>query len=179
MDPYLGEIRLFASNFCPSNWHICDGSKLPVSAYEALFSLIGTTYGGDGRTTFGLPDLRGRVPIGQGPGPNLTPRVVGQSGGSSQVTLVEANMPPHTHTFSVVGSAATTVTISQGAALAQPSGNVAHYVPPSASPAPVPLAMSPSAISVAPGGSYPHDNVMPYVAIHYIICVEGLYPQRP
>ena len=102
-EPFIGQIQPFAFNFAPRNWALCDGQLLPISQNTALFSLIGTTYGGDGRTTFGLPDLRGRVPIHQGHGPGLSSYVIGQTGGSATNTLTQAQMPSHTHTATPTG----------------------------------------------------------------------------
>jgi len=113
MDNYLGEVRIFAGNYAPEGWQFCNGQSLSVSEYQALYSLIGTTYGGDGVNTFALPDLRGRVPVGVGSGPGLTPRVLGQSGGSEEVALVESQIPAHGHNLTVNTSEASTATPSQ------------------------------------------------------------------
>lgn len=177
MDPYLGEVRMFAGRYAPQYWHLCDGTLLSVNEYQALFSLLGTTWGGDGVTNFALPDLRGRLPVGQGQGTNLTNRVMAQKGGASQVTLAEANLPAHTHTFSVSNQPATTPTVGTGVGLAQPVGSVVRYAPPSQSPTPV--AMDPDSVTTADGGNQVHQNVMPFLAINYMMCVQGLYPERP
>jgi microcystin-dependent protein len=177
MDPYVGEIRLFGGNFAPEGWHLCDGSFLPINGNEVLFSLIATTYGGNGTTNFGLPDLRGRLPVGQGTGPNLTPRTIGQTGGQSTVQLTMSNMPVHTHAFNVVGSAATTLQATQDIGLAQPTSGAVRYVPPTASGATV-VQMAAGSITSAAGGSQAHPNVMPCLAIQYMICLNGLYPTR-
>lgn len=187
MDPFLGEIRMFAGPYAPVNWHYCDGTLLPIGQYQILYALLGTVWGGDGRTTFGLPDLRGRLPIGQGTGTGLTPRTLGQTGGASQVTLTIADFPAHTHAVNASNAAGTSMvpTANGGlsACIAPSSGKVVRYAPPSASPAPVQQSLAATAISYAPYGQgqpvYPHDNVMPYQAVNYIICLQGLFPDRP
>jgi len=181
-DWYLGEVRLFAGSFAPDGWHLCDGSTLPVNGNEALFSLIGTTYGGNGATTFGLPDLRGRLPVGQGQGPALTARTIGQTQGASHVQIQPIHMPPHSHLFNAVSSAATSPAVSSGVSLAETKalpggGSVVHYVP--AVPGTNILQMAAGAITSAVGGAQDHINVMPYLALQYIIATTGLYPQRP
>lgn len=170
-EPFVGEIRLFAGNFAPQNWAFCDGQLLAVSSNDALFSLLGTMYGGDGRTTFGLPDLRGRVPIHAGQGPGLTPRSVGQAGGSEQVTLSPANLPSHTHPPH--GADDTSVTTDPaGRVLGHPTTNT--YRAPYGGPA-----TGMAAASVGPtGGSQPHDNVAPSLVLNFIICLYGIYPSR-
>lgn len=178
-DPYVGEIRLFAGNFAPVGWHLCDGSVLPVNGNEVLFALIATTYGGNGTTNFALPDLRGRLPVGQGTGTNLTARVIGQTGGQSTVQLASASMPTHTHAFNVVGSAATTLGATPGIGLAQQSGGAVRYVPPTAAGATV-VPMAAGSITYAAGAAgQAHPNVMPCLALQYIICLNGLFPTRP
>lgn len=181
MDPYVGEIRMFAGNYAPTGWHFCDGTLLQISTYQALYSLIGTVWGGNGVSTFGLPDLRGRLPVGQGTGTGLTARIVGQTGGSSAVTLVEANLPAHNHTLNASTVEGTTASLSNGAGLAQtktpPSGKLGRYSLPT--PAPTKVNLAATSISPASGGSSPHTNVMPYQAVNYIISLNGMYPTRP
>lgn len=183
MDPFLGEIRMFAGTFAPVNWHLCDGSILPVSTYTGLFSLLGGLYGGDGSTTFGIPDLRGRVPVGQGQGTGLTNRLLGQTDGESSVTVGDADFPAHTHAFNVSNTTATTPILSPGVGLAQPvvpaTGKTVRYAPATATPAPSQQSMQALSITYAAGGGLDHDNLMPYLAVNYIICVLGLYPTRP
>lgn len=183
-DAYTGEIRLFAGNYATANWHICDGSLLNIQEYPALFSLISTLYGGDGQKTFGLPDLRGRVPIGQGQGPSLTSRVLGQKGGASAVTVTEPQMPSHTHSFSACTTTATTPTFATGVGLATPittgaDGPVVAYAPNNLVTTAEMVNLGPNAISTSNGGNQSHKNVMPYLTINYIICVMGLYPEYP
>src|SRR5262249_21674050 len=124
MDPFLGEIRMFAGAYAPENWLLCDGSLQSINQYQALFTLLGTAFGVNGTSTVGLPDLRGRLPVGEGNGPTLTPRVLGQIGGSSEVQLTMAQFPTHTPTFSASNNPATTPAVSQNVGLAQPVGTV-------------------------------------------------------
>ncbi|MBF0335538.1 MAG: phage tail protein [Alphaproteobacteria bacterium] len=177
MDGFAGEIRLFAGAYAPQGWHLCDGALLPITDYQMLYSLIGVTYGGDGRTTFALPDLRGRVPVGQGAGPGLTPRTVGVAGGSATVTLLEATMPAHNHAFYASTALGTTdvpgPTLTR-AALA--TGSVAYYSPPSGTTPPT-QNLAPGTITTA-GGSSAHGNLMPTTCINFIIALNGTYPQR-
>lgn len=176
MEAYVGEIRLFAGNYAPAGWAFCDGSLLSIAEYDVLFALLGTTYGGDGTTTFALPDLRGRVPVHVGPG-----YAQGEMGGAEAVTLTAANLPAHTHTVNVAANTAN-VTDPEGAVLAAGSG-ISMY-----STAVPTLSMHPSAIgdSIDPrtGTGYgtpdpqPHDNMQPYLCLNYIICLEGIYPPK-
>lgn len=185
MEAILGEIKVFAGTFAPAGWLLCDGSTLPISQYEALFSLIGTTYGGDGQTTFDLPDLRGRIIINQGQGPGLMPHVMGQTGGSESVTLTQLNMPAHSHSF-MVSTAQADQTATANNFLAAPfdanppSGNqpkaVVFYLPNNPSdPGQIMQPLLPATIGPA-GGNQPHENRMPFLPINYIICTEGIYP---
>jgi microcystin-dependent protein len=172
-EPFIGEIALFAGNFAPVGWAFCDGRTLQISQYQALYSLLGVTYGGDGRTTFALPDLRGRAPISFGQGPGLSLYPLGQKGGSETTTLTTAQMPAHTHPLN-----ASTLPADQAA----PTGN-ALAVNPARSSAmyhavPTNTALHQTAIGVA-GGTQPIDNRQPYLAINYIIALEGFYPERP
>jgi microcystin-dependent protein len=177
-EPYLGEIRPFAGNYAPEGWHLCDGSLLSINTFQALYSLIGTTYGGNARTTFGIPDFRGRLPVGQGQGAGLTNRVVGQTGGTSTVQITSAYMPLHTHNFLAVGADATTSVIASGAALAQTPGEIVRYAAASATSGAAIHQMAAGAITPA-GGSASHANLMPYLAIQFIIALQGVYPTRP
>lgn len=164
MTAFLGEIRLFAGNFAPMGWAFCDGSLLSISQNTALFSLIGTTYGGDGISTFGLPDLRSRVPIHAGPGYPL-----GQSGGVEAVTLTTAQLPAHTH-LPRVSSAAGTQTSPAGNVWA--SGSGFPYAAPSVAPN---VTLDPAAVQPS-GGGQPHDNMVPFLAINFIIAMNGIFP---
>ncbi|RYD59408.1 MAG: phage tail protein [Sphingobacteriales bacterium] len=180
MENYLGEIRLFAGTFAPVGWLACDGSLLPISENDALFTLLGTTYGGDGQTTFGLPDLRGRVPVSQGRSTTGTTYVLGQSAGVETVTLTTAQMPAHQHTFSVSNSPGTQVSASN-AYLANPvdpttnNKTVLFYLPDSVEE--TIQGLLPDSLTPA-GGSQPHENRMPYTTINYIIATQGIYPSQ-
>ena len=167
-DPYIGEIRMFAGNFAPLGWAFCNGALLPIAQYEALFSLLGTTYGGDGQTTFALPDLRGRGPIHAGQGPGLTNHPQGEQGGTETVTLTVAQMPAHTHA-PAASSAAGTSSHPNGNVWAASSTSDNQYAGTSNT------TMNPATIGVA-GGNQPHDNRQPVLAINFIISLEGIYP---
>jgi len=182
MDYYLGEIRVFAGNYAPQDWHLCDGTALPISSNDALYALIGTAYGGDGVTTFKLPDLRGRLPIGQGTGTGLTPRALGQSFGAEQVQLDTSTIPSHTHTMNIAagtGTANLPTSDSYLAGLGLSSGTAPEgYVSATTIPAPVEKAMNAATISNSSTSGSPHNNVMPVMPISYIICLNGLFPQH-
>ncbi|MCB9744439.1 MAG: phage tail protein [Alphaproteobacteria bacterium] len=173
-EPFLGQIVMFGGNFAPRGWAFCDGQLLPISQYTAVFSLLGTTYGGDGRTTFGLPDLRGRVPMHPGTGPNLSSRRLGEKIGREQVTLSQAELPAHAHTLRAA---------SATGSLAGPSGNalaafgVTH--PPLgiySNEAPG-TALNPSSVANT-GGSQPFDIMQPSLAVNFIIALQGVFPSR-
>lgn len=168
--PYVGEIRLFAGNFAPAGWAFCDGQLLAISENETLFNLIGTTYGGNGQSTFALPDLRGRVPIHQGQGPGLGNRFIGESGGVEQVTLTTAQIPTHGHPLQA-SSALATLPGPGGAVLAQSrQAGVDLYLEDSPS-----VSMAPNSIGGV-GGSQPHQNMQPYLGMNYIISLFGIFP---
>lgn len=171
-EAYIGEVRLFAGNYAPESWALCDGRLLTIAEYDALFSLIGTTYGGDGQTTFALPDLRGRLPMGQGTGPGLTPRSMGEQLGTEDVTLTVQQMPVHSHHF-VASTAAAASSSPANALLGDTEGDV-FYVE---STSPDLQAMDPKAVTNT-GGNQPHNNLMPGLAMNYIICLAGIYPPR-
>jgi len=162
--PYVGEIRMFAGNFAPAGWMFCEGQLLPISEYETLFNLIGTTYGGDGQSTFALPDLRGRLPIHQGNGFTLA-----ETGGVETVTLSVPQIPAHSHPFLGTTDLAN-ATSPSGAVLGQLSGGVKIYTAVTGA-----SAMSPSMIG-STGGSQPHDNFQPYLCIDFIISLFGVFP---
>lgn len=171
-ESYIGEIRAFAGNFAPQGWALCDGSLLSIASNTALFSLIGTTYGGDGQTTFGLPDLRGRALIHQGTGAGLSPYTIGEQIGTETATLNAALMPSHTHSFAATTAAGNTQTPGPSVVLAStPSGFPIYDGTAN------PVALAPGAVSSV-GGSVPHNNRQPYLAITYIISLEGIYPSR-
>lgn len=174
--PYIGEIRMFAfgTRGAPNGWQACDGSLLPISEYDALFALIGTTYGGDGQTTFAAPDLRGRVPIHQGNGPGLGNYVIGQRAGTETVTLLPTQMPAHTHT-AVATSAAATSTVPGTTLLPGAVSGDSFYV--NTTSGNVAAALSPAAVTFA-GGSQPHENCMPTLTAQYCIAVFGIFPSQ-
>lgn len=169
MEPFLGQIIMFAGNFAPRGWALCDGQLLPIAQNTALFSILGTTYGGDGRTTFGLPELRGRVAMHAGSGPGLTTRRLGEKSGVEQVTLNIGQIPSHNHNVSVGVSTATgeesdpTTILSShaGAFNEDPSGANLGGVNQSNA-----------------GGNQPHTNVQPYQCVNYIIALQGIFPSR-
>ncbi|MEH3052930.1 MAG: tail fiber protein [Patulibacter minatonensis] len=164
-DPFVGEIRLFGGNFAPLNWADCDGQLLAIDDYAALYNLLGTTFGGNGVTTFGVPDLRGRVPVHVGPG-----YVQGQMAGTESVTLINNQIPAHTHAF--VATTAQGLTGNASNALLGSPTDVKPYR--TASPA---VNLSGTSISAA-GGSQPHDNIQPSLAVRYIISLYGIYPTQ-
>lgn len=172
--PFIGEIRMFGFSRTPNGWQRCDGTLLAISENDALFSLIGTTYGGDGQTTFGVPDLRGRLPIHQGQGSGLSNYTIGQKAGSEQVTVLSTQMPAHTHTLVASTGAASTVTPGASLLPGSVSGE-SFYVTDITGATPLP--MSPQSTSTA-GGSQPHENCMPTLTVQYCIAIYGIYPSR-
>lgn len=168
MEPLLGMIVMFAGNFAPRGWAFCDGQLLPIAQYTALFSILGTTYGGDGRTTFALPDLRGRVPMHAGNGPGLTPRVLGQRLGTEHVTLTAANVPPHTHPLNATGSAPND-DVPEGRTLA--AAEIYTSSAPNA-------ALNPLSVGPSSGGGQPVETVPPVQVVNHIIALEGIFPSR-
>ena len=170
-DPFIGEIRLLGFPRIPQGWLACDGSSQSIANYQALYALIGTTYGGNGQTTFNLPDLRGRVPIGQGQGPGMPMYTIGQPGGEDMHTLNSNEIPSHSHGLTSSTTTANNATPGTGVHLGTAStGNL--Y----ASPANIPSwdVMAPCVSNA--GQSQPHNNIMPTVVANYVICVEGIYP---
>jgi microcystin-dependent protein len=176
MEAYVGEIRLFAGDYAPENWHICDGSTLSINSNEALYSLIGTTYGGDGATNFKLPDLRGRVAVGQGQGTGLTQRNIASSGGSETVALDATMMPAHNHT---VYAETTTATTNQpsNALLASAPATDGYYVPLGSNDTVNSSTLNAGTVGMTGSGTA-HNNMMPSMALTYIICLVGYYPER-
>lgn len=170
-DAFLAEIRIFAGNFPPTGWAVCEGQLLPIAQNTALFSLLGTTYGGDGRSTFALPNLNNRFPLGQGQGPGLSPRALGETGGSEAVALDSAQMPQHRHELRAA-LAPSTGTPGPDKALAPATGGALIY---RASGAPQPMA--PQTLAAA-GGGQPHDNLQPYLGLNFIIALQGIFPPR-
>jgi microcystin-dependent protein len=168
-EPFVGEIRMFAGNFAPRGWAFCDGQLLATSQNDALFSLLGTIYGGDGVTTFGLPDLRGRIPVHAGHGPGLSERRLGSKGGAESVTLTVNQLPSHTHPLQVSSAPAV-------------SSNPQDNVPGRAATDIYSESLSPvnmnSASVTSVGESQSHTNLMPFLCIHFIIALVGIYPSR-
>ncbi|WBL82432.1 tail fiber protein [Bradyrhizobium xenonodulans] len=170
-DPFIGEIRLFGFSRIPINWLACAGQSLPISQYEALYTVIGTTYGGDGVQTFNLPDLRGRVPIGQGAGPGLPIYAIGQIAGEEEHTLIEAEMPVHSH--SLMSSTATADTATPGSSVHLATSSSGNLYAPIANAAPY-VTMAPCVVPA--GRSIGHNNMMPTVVANYCICIDGIFP---
>ena len=170
---YVGEIRMFAGNYAPQGWFICDGSALDINSYTPLFALIGTTYGGNGVSTFNLPDLRGRVPVHQGQGRGLTSRVLGQSFGSESVVLNASNLPTHTHSIKAGGVATTNA--ATGAYLAN-TATYQRYAPTNTADGLMNAFELSSEAGVA--SPLPFPNLMPSVAVNFIIAYTGIYPNR-
>lgn len=171
-EPFIAEVRIFAGNFAPRGWAFCDGQLLPISQNTALFSLIGTTYGGDGRTTTALPNLQGRAPMHPGRGPGLTDRRLGQSGGVETVTLTEAQMPSHAHQVGSTASRSSSPT-PVGNSFNVSVGDTAYQTDTSSNLTPMAGNMVGNA-----GGSQPHNNMQPFLTISFIIALVGLYPSR-
>ena len=174
--PYIGEIRMFGfgTRGAPNGWQACDGSLLPISQYDALFALIGTTYGGDGQNTFGVPDLRGRVPIHQGQGPGLSNYVIGQMAGTETVTVLQTQMPAHTHTLVATTGAASSLTPGASLLPGTISGDSFYDSDITGTAA---VQMSPQSTSLA-GGSQPHENTMPTLTVQYCIATQGIFPSQ-
>jgi microcystin-dependent protein len=178
MDPIIGEIRMFAGNYAPAGWALCDGSTLQISSNDTLFMLIGTSYGGDGFETFALPDLRGRVPVNAGSGAGISPIGLGEQGGTEQVTLQVANLPPHTHVLNAITAQGT---------LLDPTGNMMALTT-DANPAYVkneakaPLTTLPTAVAMHTNGiatagqNVPVSVVQPFTAVNFIIATQGVFP---
>lgn len=180
MEGTIGEVRLFAGNFAPMYWQFCDGSTLSIGEYDALYALIGTTYGGDGVQTFKVPDLRSRIPIGTGQGPGLPNVVLGQASGSEQVSMSTLQMPSHTHAVATPATLSlpayiggTTTSSPTGAVLAGLAGAYSTSDPDTS------LKAQPAAVTIgATGGGQPFSIIQPYLATNYIICVMGIFPSR-
>lgn len=169
MDPFLGEIRMFGGNFAPRGWAMCNGQQLSVAQNTALFSILGVTYGGNGQTTFGLPDLRSRVPMHFGQGPGLSSYTLGENAGSESVTLLTSEMPMHTHALGCASNAALTSS-------PDPAGKFMANTDPTNSYADTTDSMS-GPLTTA-GGSQPHENRQPFLCINFIIALEGVFPSR-
>lgn len=170
MDPFVAEIRILPCNFAPVGWAMCNGQLMPISQNTALFSLLGTTYGGDGKSTFALPNLQGTTPMHPGQGPGLSLRVLGETGGEETVTLLDSEMPSHNHSMKVVinpGAGSTPA----GKALARSVGGSVYHTDTT------PNTMA-AAMLGAVGGSFPHNNMQPYLVLNFVIALQGVYPAR-
>lgn len=174
-EPFIAEIRIFAGNFAPRSWAFCDGQLLPVSQNTALFSLIGTTYGGDGRSTTALPNMQGRAPMHPGRGPGLTARRLGQRMGSEMVSLSEAQIPSHSHTVRARDEPGTSGTPPSNTASIANTGFTDRLYVPNTSSNVVDMA---SQTASNTGGSQEHNNIQPFLTMNFIIALQGLYPSR-
>lgn len=172
-DPFVAEIRIFPFNFAPKSWAWCDGQLLPLSQNTALFSLLGTTYGGNGTSNFALPDLQGRAPMHPGQGSGLSLHNLGETGGSDRVTLLESEIPSHQHPLNSA-SAPANRTHPGGNAIARAEG-ATPYVP--SNPSPALVTMAPQALTPA-GGDQPHNNMQPYLTFYFCIALAGVFPPR-
>jgi microcystin-dependent protein len=170
-DPFVAEIRIFPFNFAPKGWAWCDGQLMPLSQNTALFSLLGTTYGGDGKSTFALPDLEGRAPMHPGQGPGLSLHDLGEEGGSETVTLLESEMPAHSHTLRATLDDAEVAAPTPARVLAKASGNI--YNPSNSGL----VSMAAEALGPA-GGDQPHHNLQPYLTFYFNIALQGVFPPR-
>ena len=178
MDPFVAEIRIFPFNFAPKGWAFCNGQLLPISQNTALFSLLGTTYGGDGKSTFALPDMQGNAPMHPGQGPGLSLHDLGETGGSATVALLESEIPVHTHTMGAQNVPLGSVAVPTGATFTRPaSGNLYHDSSVAPATPHAAVSMDPSTLSVT-GSSLPHNNMQPYLAMHFNIALQGVFPPR-
>ena len=170
-DPFVAEIRIFPFSFAPKGWAFCDGQLLPISQNTALFSLLGTTYGGDGKSTFALPNLQGRSPMHPGSGIGLSPHQLGDGGGRETVALSESEIPAHSHAMMAQSGAASS-RVPAGKLLAHPARGMTY-----ASPSANLVALANDALAPA-GGQAPHNNMMPYLTLYFCIALQGVYPPR-
>ncbi len=171
-EAFVGEIRYFGGNFAPANWAHCAGQLMPISGYETLYTLLGTTYGGDGMNSFALPDLRGRIPVHHGTGSDGIGYAIGQQGGAEFVSLTPPQLPAHTHSVHAAAAAATTASAQN---MVPASWADTPYAPATAG-TPQPLHASSSGTA---GEGHPHENRPPHLAIGYVICLYGIFPSRP
>ncbi len=176
-DPFIGEIRIFGFNYAPRGWALCDGGTIPIQQNSALFAVIGTTYGGNGTTTFGLPNLKGNAAMHWGSAPGVATTVIGQVQGSDTVTLTTAQLPTHTHVFqggTAVGSTGQLIATPGPTVLLSTSNPQLAYAPATATPS---VTLAPQAITQT-GGNQPHSNAQPRLAMLYCIATEGIFPAR-
>lgn len=172
-EPFVGQIIAVGFNFAPIGWALCNGQSVSISEYSALYALIGTTYGGNGQTTFNLPNLQGRAAINQGQAPGLSSYTLGQAAGTESVTLTTNQMPQHTHAVMGTSVAATSAIPTTNSLLGSTSANVDVYATMAN-----PVTLAPQSISQFPGGSQPHENQQPYQVINYLIALQGIYPTQ-
>lgn len=173
MDPFVAEIRIFPFNFAPKGWAFCDGQILPLSQNTALFSLLGTTYGGDGKSNFALPDMQGNAPMHPGQGPGLSLHDLGETGGSETVSLLESEIPGHSHGVGAQTTPLSAVAVPTGATLSRPASGNLYFTPGS----PTIVTMSDNILAPA-GGDQPHNNMQPYLTLNFCIALQGVYPPR-
>ena len=171
MDPFVAEIRMFPFNFPPKGWAWCDGQLLPLSQNTALFSLLGTTYGGNGKSNFALPDLQGRAPMHPGQGPGLSLHDLGETGGSETVSLLESEIPSHVHALNTINEIGEDRLLNNTEAMARSTGGLLY-----AAPAGI-TQLSPNALTPA-GGDQPHNNMQPYLTVYFCIALQGVFPPR-
>jgi microcystin-dependent protein len=173
-DPFLAEIRMFSGNFAPIGWALCNGQLMPISQNTALFSLLGTTYGGDGRTTFGLPNLMGTAPMQQGQGAGLSTRSLGETGGEANVTLLTSEMPAHTHQVNAVDASGDVTTPNNALWASAMLGRIGTNMYSNTAPNQM---MNAATIGIT-GSGQPHNNLPPYLCVSFIIALQGVFPQR-
>lgn len=172
MDPFVAEIRIFPFNFAPKGWAICDGQLLPLSQNTALFSLLGTTYGGDGKSNFALPDFQGRAPMHPGQGPGMSLHDLGETGGSETVSLLETEMPIHSHPLYFANAKANSTMLTGNSSLAQsPQVNASVYTS-------LTTSLAQAGTLTPAGGDQPHNNMQPYLTFYFCIAMQGVYPPR-
>jgi microcystin-dependent protein len=171
-DPFVAEIRIFPFNFAPTGWAWCDGQLLPLSQNTALFSLLGTTYGGNGKSNFALPDLQGRAPMHPGQGPGLSLHDLGETGGSETVTLLESEIPAHLHTLRASSDDADLKAPTPNRSLARSIGGFAYQTSTAGAQPMAPEALAPA------GGDQPHNNLQPYLTFYFNIALQGVFPPR-
>jgi microcystin-dependent protein len=171
-DPFLAEIRIFATDYAPNGWALCNGQLLPIMQNTALYALLGNVYGGDGRSNFALPNLQGRTPMQQGAGPGLTPRTLGETGGTPTVTLGQDEMPVHTHQLMHSGGVADAATPGPATGFARTTAAQVYATGGATMPT-VPEALHPA------GGSGAHNNLQPYLTLNFCIALQGIFPARP
>lgn len=173
-EPFVGEIEIFGFNFAPRGWAQCQGQLMPISQNTALFSLLGTQFGGDGKSTFGLPNLQGQIPVSQGQGPGLSDYVMGEMSGSESVSLTLAEIPSHPHTLPADAGAGRVITPAPTAVLGSTErGGPEVY----GTAATAGAAMAVNSVGIG-GGSQPHNNMMPYITLNYCIALQGIFPAR-